>query len=183
MASSTTPRNTRPGEQPDADDQARPNGQRADQTTSRAGAPVDEVTRDATAAPIAAVGQILRQSQDGALRTARMWKQLFALLNPAALLAAPDERGERDDRLGEGAVFPARAFADGAFEMVATVLATQRRYVDQVIATQRRYVDQVLGTQRQLVGQLLDAGEGVAATTRAQVARVQGSDRAGTGSA
>lgn len=164
MATSTTTKALRADEQPDTDEPARPNGQQAEQTTAQAGAPVGEAAGDTTAAPVAAVGQILRQSQDGALRTARMWTQLFALMNPVALLAAPAEPGEvgdGDDRLGEGAVFPARAVADAGFEMVATVVATQRRNVDEVLATQRRYVDQLLGTQHRppMVGhpaQILD---------------------------
>jgi hypothetical protein len=165
MASSAQTKNARPDEQPDTDDRARPNGHHADETTARAEAPADDAAREATAAPTAPVGAILRQGQDGALRTARMWAELFRLMNPVALVGATvadepaDVRHPEDrlGRLGEVAVSSAVSWSDNAFDTIATALATQRRFVDEVLVVQRRYVDQVLGTQRRLVGQLLGA--------------------------
>lgn len=181
MATSATTKNTRPDDQSDPDDRTRPNGQRADDATPQASdaAQVSDTARDATAAPTAALGQLLRQGQDDALRTARVWTGLLTMMNPVALLGArmadePGDLEDRDDRPRGDAMFPARAFTDGAFEILGTALATQRRYVDEALSTQRRYVDQMLGTQRQLVGQALDAGATLAALTRAQHRRGPG---------
>lgn len=138
---------------------ARPNGHKAD-PAAQAGEQATQAAVETTDAMTA----LARQSQDNAQRWVRTWTGMAAQLNPLALAGAA--RGPGAGR-PEGApagpeplVFPARAWVEGGFEMLTTMLATERDYVDQVLAAQRR-----------LIGQFLDAGAAVAAATRAEVAR------------
>lgn len=144
---------------------SRTNGGRSDDRVGERAGRVAEQARESAQGATAAVGQLVRRGQDDALRAARLWTELLTRSNPLTLLTGrSDETGPDAAGSGTGAEvaagFPAAAWAEGAFELVKTTLATQRRFVDQV-----------LSAQRQLVAQFLDAGASIATATQDEVAR------------
>lgn len=159
MSTQPQTKGPRPDEQQAPNPPSRPNGQRGEESAAQ----ITEHVRDASVDATDAVQEIVRQSQDGVVRSIRMWSEMMARTNPIGLFLQ-----RTDDQ-----VLPMRAAVDGAFEVVETLLATQRRYVDQLLATQHH-----------LAGQLVDTVASVVAATRDEVTHNDDvEDRVATGGA
>ncbi|SFN65942.1 hypothetical protein SAMN05216207_1018136 [Pseudonocardia ammonioxydans] len=110
--------------------------------------------------PVDQLDQLARRTGQGAVRAVQAWTDLctrapIALLRSAATTARTTTGGT-DARPSVSdvstAAASARAVSDAGFDVIATVLATQRRMVDQALAT-----------QRDLVGRVVESTQGLAA--------------------
>jgi hypothetical protein len=87
-----------------SDPRPKPNGQRVDEATAQS----SEQTWNPGVAISETMPDILRRSQDGAVRLLQVWTGAIEALDPFALLAS------RDGDQG----LPIKGMVDGAFEMV-----------------------------------------------------------------
>lgn len=157
MATSAQTRNPRPdGDQSGAGSGS--NGQQADETAAQVG----EQARATAVETATLVPAMMRQTQDGVLRSVQLWTELMTRLTPFAVLnpAHGDDQRDADPRgddvpRADRAGLPARAWMDGVFDTAEMLLANQRHYIDQVLAA-----------QRMVVGEFLDAA--TAPVTRGQ---------------